>query len=96
VRVTKFRSRNEIEKAASMVSVSKGLESYRRATRIGGKSCSYSLETMRFYYGDNYQDRISLIETYGNGTEIYILAPWTNNSKRALRDTVAHMRYAPT
>jgi len=89
VRIKRFRSEDEISDAANAVSVSKGLELYRKAIRKEGRSCSYSLETMGFYYGDNSQDRISLIETYGNGAEIYMLAPWSNR-KRALLDTDAH------
>lgn len=90
MRITKFRSKNEIKNAASKVSISKGLESYRKETQIEGKSCSYSLETMKFYYGDVYEDRMSLLETYGDGRSIYMLAPWTNN-KSYLRDSVAHV-----
>lgn len=90
MRITKFRSKSEIKNAATTVSIPKGLESYRRATRTAGKSCSYSLETMRFYYGDVYKDRMSLLETHGDGRTIYILAPWTN-SKRYLGDSAAHM-----
>lgn len=86
----KFRSKSEIKDAANAVSISKGLESYRKAIRTGGKSCSYSLETMRFYYGDVYEDRMSLLETYGDGRAIYILAPWTNNGNY-LRDSTAHV-----
>jgi len=55
-------------------------ESYRKAIRIKGRSCSYSLETMRFYYGDAPEDRINLVETYGDGKVVYFLAPWSNRS----------------
>lgn len=87
---TKFRSQDEIKNAANMVSISKGLESYRKATRVRGKSCSYSLETMRFYYGDIFEDRMGLLETYGDGKTVYVLAPWTND-KNTLEDEVAHV-----
>jgi len=89
VSIRRFRSRAEIKDAANAVSVLEGLESYRKATRIAEKSCSYSLETMRFYYGDVLEDRQDLLETYGDGRAVYILAPWTND-KSVLEDEDAH------
>lgn len=71
------------------MSISKGLEAYHRAVRIKGRSCPHSLETMRFYYGDVFEDRMSLIETYGDGRTVYMLAPWTND-KDTLEDSIAH------
>ena len=85
----RFRSTAEIKNAANALSVSKGIESYRKAIRIKGRSCPYSLETMRFYYGDSPEDRINLVETYGDGKAVYFLAPWSNR-RRMLRDTDAY------
>lgn len=89
MRPTRLRSKDEIKDAASAVSVSKGLEAYHKAVRIEGRSCSYSLETMKFYYGDVFEDRMGLIETHGDGRTVYILAPWTNDMD-VLEDSVAH------
>ena len=77
--IRRFRSQDEIKNAANKVSISRGLEFYHRAARIAGKSCSYSLETMRFYYGDSHDDRRCMLEAYGDGRTVYILAPWTND-----------------
>lgn len=41
-------------------------------------SCSYSLETGRFYEGGVSEDRKDLIELHGDGSQIYIIAPWSN------------------
>lgn len=44
---------------------------------------------MTFYYGDSFEDRKMLAETYGDGRAVYMLAPWSNR-KSSLRDTDVH------
>jgi len=45
------------------------------------KSCAYSFETKRMYYGDMPGDRRDLVEVCGGGGEVCIIAPWSNPSK---------------
>lgn len=51
---------------------------YKQSVKPHNKSCTYSLETRKFYDGDIPEDRKDLVELYGDGGTLYIIAPWTN------------------
>lgn len=98
----RFRSSDDIKSIATSISFSKGWEAYNDTPKTPGRSCSYSLETRRMYYGDTPEDRRDLVETYGDGGTVYIMAPWSNprkrldeNNAKTICRQIARMGYVP-
>jgi len=64
-----------------LISFFEGWDAYRHMPKTPDRSCAYSFETRRMYYGDTPGDRRDLVEVYGDGGEVYIIAPWSNPRK---------------
>lgn len=78
------RTKAELERAAMGVRVREAIRDY-RARRNLPKEFSYSLETRRLYDADKFDDRVALIEHYGDGrSEVYIIA--VTNTRGTIND----------
>lgn len=98
----RFCSKADIKIRADTVSFEAGWASYKSAPRPHSASCTYSLETKRFYDGETEKDRRDLVETYGDGSALYIIAPWSNpeeeldrESARIVCERIVGMGYIP-
>jgi len=82
----RFCSREDIASRASAIPFEGAWAAYREFSVPPGKSGSYSLETGKFYDGSAPEDRKDLVELYGDGRTIYIIAPWSNPKNELDRD----------
>lgn len=79
---SRFCSKDEIKTRAGTISFTHAWLDYQKSSGLHDKSCTYSLETRKFYDGDEPEDRKDLLELYGDGGPLYIIAPWTNPEER--------------
>lgn len=99
---SRFCSKDDIKVRANSISFMHAWINYQKSSRPHGKSCTYSLETGKFYDGDEPEDRKDLVELYGDGRALYILAPWSNpeerlskNNARIVCKKIVGMGYIP-
>jgi len=78
----RFCTRDDIKARADSISFKHEWINYQKSSKPHGKSCTYSLETRKFYDGDTLEDRKDLVELYGDGSTLYIIAPWTNPEEK--------------
>ena len=68
------RTNDEMRVAAHFVEIEKSFDIYRESQLVA-EEFSYSLETNRYYDADNSDDRIALLEMYGDGhSPLYMIA----------------------
>lgn len=98
----RFCSKAAIKNRAEAISFASAWKAYKNSTKPPGKSCSYSLETRKFYEGSIPGDRKDLIEMHGDGSQIYIIAPWSNLEEKLgdddaedVCDWIVRMGYIP-
>jgi len=98
----RFCGKDAIKARAGLVSFRTAWNVYKNSTAPHGKSCTYSLETGKFYDGDMPKDRKDLVELYGDGGTLYIIAPWTNPEEeldedraRDVCENIVGMGYVP-
>lgn len=82
----RFCSKAAIADRANAISFEGAWGAYKGFFVPLGKSGSYSLETRKFYDGSVPEDRKDLVELYGDGRTLYIIAPWSNPKKELGRD----------
>jgi len=78
----RFCNKDDIKARAASISFKHAWRNYQKSSKPRRQSCTYSLETGKFYDGNVSGDRKDLVELYGDGGTLYIIAPWTNPEER--------------